>query len=84
MNSKAHGRVERNGPAEFMNAMSRFRSYLTAFVMTATVSLLPIAVSAQEGKVDLTGKWQLSVKTSAGTGAPTLTLKQHGDSPHFP
>ncbi|MES2180374.1 MAG: hypothetical protein V4550_21155 [Gemmatimonadota bacterium] len=60
--------------------MSRFRSYLTALVMTASVSLLPNIAGAQEGKVDLTGKWQLAVKTSAGTGTPTLTLTQQGDS----
>ena len=31
-------------------------------------------------RVDVTGKWRLTVETSAGTGTPTLTLTQKGDS----
>jgi hypothetical protein len=38
-------------------------------------------MSAQaEAKIDLTGKWLFSVTTDAGTGTPTVTLKQQGDS----
>jgi hypothetical protein len=35
-------------------------------------------VSAQ-AKVDLTGKWVFEVQTDAGTGTPTVTLKQEGE-----
>ena len=31
-------------------------------------------------KLDVTGKWLFTVTTSAGTGTPTLTLNQKGDS----
>ncbi|MES2180375.1 MAG: hypothetical protein V4550_21160 [Gemmatimonadota bacterium] len=60
--------------------MSRFRSYLTALVMVATVTLPPSALSAREAKLDLTGTWQLMVKTGAIPTAAMLTLKQQGDS----
>jgi hypothetical protein len=32
-----------------------------------------------QGKVNLTGKWMFEVQTEAGTGTPTVTLKQDGD-----
>jgi hypothetical protein len=39
------------------------------------------AASAQATqKVDLTGKWTFTVVTDNGTGTPTVTLKQQGDS----
>ena len=55
------------------------------FIMTSAVALLlflgPTAAAAQAaGRQDVTGKWQLTVETSAGTGTPTMTLKQSGDS----
>ena len=59
--------------------MSRLRFALTTIAIAALV-FLPRAARAQAEKVDLTGKWQLSVQTDAGTGTPTLTLKQKGDS----
>jgi hypothetical protein len=34
---------------------------------------------AQGAKVDLTGNWLFTVETSAGSGTPTITLKQDGD-----
>jgi hypothetical protein len=38
-------------------------------------------MSAQaDAKIDVTGKWLFSVTTDAGTGTPTVTLKQQGDS----
>ena len=61
--------------------MSRSRSYSRILVVALTAMLLPAALSAQsEPKVDLTGKWLFSVTTDAGTGTPTITLKQTGDS----
>src|SRR5262245_52582777 len=36
-------------------------------------------VHAQSPKVDVTGKWAFSVETAAGSGTPTITLKQDGE-----
>ena len=61
--------------------MSRMRSCMTATVMACALAIFPAAVTAQVGnKVDVTGKWLFSVTTGAGTGTPTVTLKQQGDS----
>jgi hypothetical protein len=38
-----------------------------------------VVASAQAGKVDVTGKWVFTVQTDAGTGTPTVTLKQDGE-----
>jgi len=40
---------------------------------------LTIAVGAQGGKTDVTGKWLFNVQTDAGTGTPTVTFKQDGE-----
>jgi hypothetical protein len=54
---------------------------MTAFVVACALAILPATVAAQAGtKVDVTGKWLFSVTTGAGTGTPTVTLKQQGDS----
>src|SRR5436190_17666873 len=37
------------------------------------------AVSAQNSKIDVTGKWTFTVQTDAGSGTPTVTLKQEGE-----
>ena len=58
--------------------MLRLRSYLTVLVVLATAMLSPRVLTAQ--KVDVTGKWQFTVTTDAGTGSPTVTFKQQGDS----
>ena len=34
---------------------------------------------AQASKVDVTGKWAFNVETSAGSGTPSITLKQEGE-----
>jgi hypothetical protein len=44
----------------------------------AALATLSTTVAAQ-GKVDVTGKWLFSVQTEAGTGEPTVTLKQDGE-----
>jgi hypothetical protein len=47
-----------------------------------TVMLVAFAASiasAQGAKIDLTGKWTFTVQTDAGTGEPTVTLKQDGE-----
>jgi hypothetical protein len=50
--------------------------WLAAFAITAFSAA---AVSAQSSKVDVTGKWTFTVQTDAGTGTPTVTLKQEGE-----
>jgi len=42
------------------------------------VTLVGVPAEAQQ-KVDVTGKWAFSVETGAGTGTPTVTLKQDGE-----
>jgi len=37
------------------------------------------AVSPQGSKIDVTGKWTFTVQTDAGSGTPTVTLKQDGE-----
>jgi len=53
-------------------------------VVVAFAAALPARMAAQaektERKADLTGTWLFSVTTDAGTGTPTVTLKQQGDS----
>src|SRR5262245_63834104 len=50
-----------------------------AAVVVIGLSVLSAAVAAQSAKVDLTGKWAFSVQTEAGSGTPTVTLKQDGE-----
>ena len=44
----------------------------------AAVMLVGVTVAAQQ-KVDVTGKWAFTVETGAGSGTPTVTLKQDGE-----
>ncbi len=63
--------------------MSRLRTYLTAVVVAvmAATGLSPRGLMAQsDAKTDLTGKWAFTVTTDAGTGTPTVTFTQKGDS----
>jgi hypothetical protein len=50
--------------------------------MIAALMLSTSSAMAAQGTpaVDVTGKWAFTVTTSAGTGTPTVTLKQQGDS----
>jgi hypothetical protein len=58
------------------------RRALTTSVLVLTASvLLPTSAEAQaDKKIDVTGKWTFTVTTDAGSGTPTVTLKQQGDS----
>ncbi|MEO5815534.1 MAG: hypothetical protein ABIT20_09675 [Gemmatimonadaceae bacterium] len=58
--------------------MPRLRSSLATFIAVSTLMLSARTLAAQ--KVDVTGKWLFAVTTGAGTGTPTVTLKQQGDS----
>ena len=53
-----------------------------AFRSLAAVAMLFGLISTaalQAQKVDLTGKWLFNVQTDAGSGTPTVTLKQDGE-----
>ena len=52
---------------------------LGSVTVAAAVLVGAAAAWAQGAKVDLTGKWAFSVQTEAGSGTPTVTLKQDGD-----
>ena len=60
--------------------MRLVRALLTAALAVSTTALVPSTAAAQEKAVDVSGKWLFSVTTDAGTGTPTVTLKQQGDS----
>ena len=47
--------------------------------LLALIVALPASAQAP-AKVDLTGKWMFSVVTENGTGTPSVTFKQQGDS----
>lgn len=57
--------------------MLRLSSSLRA---AAAVALVAVAVAAQRAAYDLTGKWAFAVVTENGTGTPSVTLRQKGDS----
>jgi hypothetical protein len=43
------------------------------------VAFAPVRGTAQTAKIDVSGKWLFNVQTDAGTGTPTVTLKQDGE-----
>ena len=56
------------------------RTAIRSFAIAAVAMLAAASASAgQASKVDLTGKWMFNVETAAGSGTPTITLKQDGD-----
>jgi hypothetical protein len=57
------------------NARLRF-----VVVAAALFALLAVTGFAQAAKVDVTGKWLFTVDTGAGSGTPTITLQQEGET----
>ncbi|MBI3401280.1 MAG: hypothetical protein HY048_07640 [Acidobacteria bacterium] len=55
--------------------------YARAAAAAAVVAMLGVTVAfaGQAAKVDVTGKWAFTVETAAGSGNPTLTMKQDGE-----
>jgi hypothetical protein len=46
----------------------------------AFAALVAVSTNAgQAAKADLTGKWLFNVETAAGSGTPSITLKQEGE-----
>jgi len=59
----------------------RLARALLSAVFVLSMALIPSRVAAQQDStVDVTGKWLFTVTTDAGTGTPSVTLKQQGDS----
>ena len=56
---------------------SRTLRMLTMLAMAVLVTAS--AHAGQASKVDVTGKWLFNVETAAGSGTPTITLKQDGE-----
>jgi hypothetical protein len=54
------------------------RAAAVVVVALATTFGATLAFAGQ-AKVDVTGKWAFSVETAAGSGNPTLTMKQDGE-----
>lgn len=52
---------------------------LGAAAVVAAMICVASTTSAQDAKVDVTGKWDFTVETSAGNGSPTVTFKQDGE-----
>jgi hypothetical protein len=52
---------------------------LRAFAVVVMVAAGSVAAAGQAAKTDVTGKWVFAVETSAGSGTPTITLKQEGE-----
>ncbi len=49
-------------------------------IIAIALALPAVALVAQRVAVDLTGTWTFAVVTENGTGTPTVTFKQKGDS----
>jgi len=54
------------------------QNYLTAFTALLIAGFFLAAFQTQ--KINITGKWNLVVETSAGSGNPVFTLKQENDT----
>jgi hypothetical protein len=57
----------------------RTRIGFPAVAAVALATVLASGAVLAQGKVDVTGKWVLTVESQAGTTNPTLTLKQDGE-----
>ena len=55
------------------------RSFNVIATALTAVAIATAAIAGQAAKIDVTGKWTFNVDTSAGSGTPTITLKQDGD-----
>ena len=51
----------------------------TKLAAVALAVLIASVVSAQGQTLNITGKWIFEVQTDAGTGTPTVTIKQEGE-----
>lgn len=56
---------------------SRTRIYLNISLIIPALLLLAFSVAA--ARADVTGTWKITVESQAGTGTPTVILKQAGE-----
>jgi hypothetical protein len=67
-------------PAKETAMSVKHLSKTAAIVAAALIVMAGGATGAlAQAKIDLTGKWLFTVETTAGTGTPTVTLKQDGE-----
>jgi hypothetical protein len=61
--------------------MKRLASLVTIAIALPVGGSLSLAAhpAGQDKSVDVTGKWALTVQTGAGTGSPSVELKQDGE-----
>ena len=63
--------------------MSAIRSLKLSLLLAFALPMVATAQAAPKAdtvKVDITGKWAFSVQSDVGTGTPTVTFAQKGDS----
>ena len=54
---------------------------LLRYLNTIVALTVPVVAGAQDDeKVDVTGRWAFSVTSDVGSGSPSVTFKQSGDS----
>jgi hypothetical protein len=58
---------------------SRWSLVIGRWSLAALIVLAAAGAVAQQSKTDVTGKWTFNVQTDAGSGTPTVTLKQDGE-----
>ena len=51
-----------------------------ATLVVALALILADAATGQEQPADVAGSWAITVETAAGSGSPTVTLKQDGEA----
>jgi hypothetical protein len=59
-----------------MQMKTRYTGMMLLTVLV--VALVPMR-AAQTAKIDVSGKWLFNVQTDAGSGTPTVTLKEDGE-----
>ena len=62
--------------------MTRIFRTMRAAAVASVIAVIFMAPAARAGqaKVDISGKWLFDVQTDAGSGTPTVTLKQDGET----
>jgi hypothetical protein len=59
--------------------MKRTRNLLIASIAILTVFAAAVVTTTNAQSTNVTGKWNLTIETQAGTGNPSVTLKQEGE-----
>jgi hypothetical protein len=60
--------------------MIRMARRLVSAAFASAFLVFAVASTAEPRAADLTGKWQFTVTTPNGSGTPTVTFQQKGDS----